>query len=107
MQFTPSSKSSFVAGMGLSLVGWLTLSHIDSLAELFRLRRWVDCNRIFNWIAKNPVLALLFTEFANYGIHGIENPNAVTFAGGATIINAFIIVIVALTKKLNPKAWGV
>jgi len=77
--------------MGLSALSWLMLSHLDAIAEVFKLSRWVNQGKFFNWVANHKVLTLLTTECLNYGHTGIDNPNAVTFAGGATIVNAIVI----------------
>lgn len=91
MQLTPSAKSSFIAGMGLSVIGWMTLLHVDTLADMFHLDRWIKQRKILIWIDSNKILTLLLTEFLNYGVHGITNPDSVTFAGGSTVINVLFI----------------
>jgi hypothetical protein len=101
IELTPTSKSSFLAGMGLSCVGWLTASHLDAIADLFNLSKWVSRKKLFDWIGHNGILTFLFTEFVNYGGHGIDNPNTVTFAAGATVINAIAITCVVIRTRLG------
>ena len=101
---TPTAKSSFIAGMGLSAMVWAMLSHLNVIGEVFKLRRWLDEDRFFDWIAHNKILTLLCTECINYGTHGIDNPDSVTFAGGATVVNVIVIYcIIWPWRKLRGK----
>ena len=91
MQITPSARSSFLAGFCLSIVGWLTLFKLDPLAKFLHVERWIKQETVMNWMSENKVLTLLFTEFFNYGIHGITSTTATTFALGSTAFNAIAI----------------
>lgn len=108
MQLTPSAKSSFIAGMGLAVLGWMTALHIDALADLFKVSRWVRKDAMFEWINTHKVLTLLLTEFCNYGAHGISSSDSVTFAGGATVMNSIFIFVLlpirmAIVKRRRNK----
>jgi hypothetical protein len=94
IQMTPSAKSAFIAGSALSLVAWLSLFKLDAIAQLFRVNRIVKQEKVFTWIDSNRSLSLLFTEFVNFGVHGVTNSSSVTFALGSTITNALFIYLV-------------
>jgi hypothetical protein len=88
MSLTPSSKSSFLAGMALMAIGWLTLLKLDSIPLL---RRVVKKDRVLDWMTNNKSLTLIGTEVMNFGTHGITNSNSVTFALGSTLVNMLVI----------------
>lgn len=84
MIVTPSSNSSFIAGVGLWSVGWSALFKLDRIPVLKRL---IDKERTLSWINKNKVLTLLLTEAINFGSHGVVQASAVTLALGGTACN--------------------
>jgi hypothetical protein len=88
MTLTPTAQSSAIAGFALWLVGWATLFKIDKIPFV---GRFVNKTRVINWILDNKVLTLLCTEIFNFGVHGISNPSAVTFALGGTVFNALMV----------------
>lgn len=101
MSITPSAKSSFMAGFCLSVVAWLTILKLDALAKFFRVEKIVNQKRWLDWMTDNKVLTLLFTEFFNYGLHGITSVTATTFALGSTCFNAIAIFVgLPIRKKL-------
>jgi hypothetical protein len=76
------------AGAVLWLVGWLTFFKVDKIPYI---GRFINRERILNWMLKNKVLTLLCTEIFNFGVHGISNPASVTFALGGTAFNSLMI----------------
>jgi hypothetical protein len=88
MTLTPTSQSSLFAGAVLWLVGWLTFFKVDKIPYI---GRFINRERILNWMLKNKVLTLLCTEIFNFGVHGISNPASVTFALGGTAFNSLMI----------------
>jgi hypothetical protein len=95
MNFTPSTKGSFMAGVGFWALLWLTVAKLDEIAGCLRLRRWLSTDKCLNWISQHKALALLGTECANYSVHGISNPLGVTFAMGGTLVNVIVICFLA------------
>jgi hypothetical protein len=91
---TPTAFSQFLAGIGLWGIGWSVIFHIEELAKLLRLGRFVNKDRILAWINRHKVMALLMTEFVNLGTHDIESPSSITFALGGTCMNIIMIFIV-------------
>ena len=91
MSFTPSAKSSFVAGIGLWAVGWSALFKLDKIPLVKRLVTLDRKERMFDWMTDNKVVTLLATEACNFGVHGVSNPNSVTFALGGTFWNILMI----------------
>jgi hypothetical protein len=91
MNLTPSSKSSFVAGIGFWTLLWLAVAKLDEIASCLRLRRWLSTEKCLAWISQHKSLTLLGTECANFSVHGISNPLGVTFALGGTLVNAIVI----------------
>jgi hypothetical protein len=41
MNFTPSTKGSFIAGVGFWVLLWLAVLKLDEIAGCLRLRRWL------------------------------------------------------------------
>jgi hypothetical protein len=91
MNLTPSSKSSFLAGVGFWVLLWLAVLKLDEIAGCLRLRRWLSTDRCLAWVDQHKTLALLGTETANFAVHGISNPLGVTFALGGTVTNVIVI----------------
>lgn len=61
MSFTPSSKSSFIAGVGFWVLLWLAVLKLDEIAACLRLRRWLSTDRCLAWVDQHKALALLST----------------------------------------------
>jgi hypothetical protein len=91
MNLTPSTKGSFLAGIGLWCLIWLSLFKADEIAEAGGLQRWVSSDRCLRWIRQHKSTSLLGTELFNYGTHGISDPLGVTFALGGTLVNVLMI----------------
>ena len=91
MTFTPTTKGSFLAGIGLWLMLWLGLFKMDEIVQDTHLRRFVSSQGCVRWISQHRSTTLLGTELINYGTHGISNPDGVVFAIGGTIVNALMI----------------
>ena len=90
MTLTPTSQSSLFAGAALWLVAWLTFFKADKIPYI---GRFVNRERILNWISQNKVLTLLCTEFVNFGVHNPTNPATALFAIGGTAFNALTIFV--------------
>ena len=90
MNLTPSSKSSFLAGIGLWCLIWLSLFKADEIAEAGGFQRWVSSERCLRWIRNHKSTSLLGTELFNYGHTGLD-PLGVTFAIGGTLTNVLVI----------------
>lgn len=103
MQITPSAKSSFLAGFCLSVIAWLTILKLDSLAKFLHLERFLNQKKWLDWMSDNKTLTLLFTEFINYGMHGITSTTATTFALGSTTFNAIAIFVGLPVRSLMIK----
>ncbi len=85
MTLTPSTKGSFIAGVGLWCLIWAALFKADEIAAAGGLQRWVSSEQCLRWIRNHKSTSLLGTELFNYGTHGISDPLGVTFAlGGHT-----------------------
>jgi hypothetical protein len=98
--FTPTTKGSFLAGIGLWLMLWLGLFKIDELVGGTRVRRWLSTEGCIRWISRHRSTTLLGTELVNYGTHGITQPDGVVFAAGGTIVNALMIFCVLPLRSL-------
>jgi hypothetical protein len=99
MNFTPSAKGSFIAGVGFWSLLWAALFKADDFAEPCGLQRWFSSERCLRWIRGHKAASLLFTELFNYGTHGID-PLGVSFAVGGTLTNLFVIcVLLPLREK--------
>jgi hypothetical protein len=92
MNLTPSSKSSFFAGIGLWVLVWALLFKGDEIAKAGGLQRWVSSERCFRWIRNHKSTALIGTELCNYAHTGLD-PLGVTFALGGTITNVLVIYV--------------
>ena len=91
MNFTPTTKGAFLAGLGLWILLWLGLFKLDEVIENTVLRRWASSEGCLRWISRHRSTTLLGTELFNYGTHGITTPDGVVFAAGGTIVNALMI----------------
>lgn len=94
--FTPTAASAATAGFGFYALFWACLAKIDTILALFRIRNRTYAKRGRLWVNENKGLTLCLTELVNFGIHGVTNPAAVTFAIGGTVFNALYIFV------LNP-----
>lgn len=103
VELTPSSKSAFIAGASLSVIAWISMFKLDELAKLFRVNRWIRKQVILEWIDENKSLALLLTEFINFGVHGVTNSESVTFAVGSTVTNALMIFVFLPLRMMKIK----
>lgn len=93
MTLTPSTKGSFIAGVGLWCLMWAALFKIDDFGAAFRLQNLINSARCLRWIRQHRSTTLLGTELVNYGTHGISDPLGVTFALGGTLVNVLMIYI--------------
>ncbi len=91
--FTPTAASAAAAGFGFWALVWGIALKLDTIAGLFGFRDRGLSRRIRLWINENKGLSLCITEVTNFSIHGITNPDAVTFAIGGTLFN-FLFVFV-------------
>jgi hypothetical protein len=98
VNLTPSSKSSFLAGIGLWCLIWLSLFKADEIAKAGGFHRWISSERCLRWIRQHKSSALLGTELCNYAHTGLD-PLGVTFAIGGTLTN--VLVIYLLLPILN------
>ena len=62
MTFTPTTKGSFLAGIGLWLMLWLGLFKLDEIVADTHLRRLVSSEGCIQWISKHRSTTLLGTE---------------------------------------------
>jgi hypothetical protein len=103
MNFTPSTKGSFIAGVGLWSLLWAALFKADDYAEAFGVERWFSSEQCFRWIRNHKSTSLLATELVNYGTHGID-PLGVSFALGGTLTNILVIcILLPLRERANRK----
>jgi hypothetical protein len=93
MNFTPTMKGSFLAGIGFWTLLWCAICKIDSPMKAIGLGRWLNKTRILNWIRNNRSDALLATEVINYGSHG-ASADGVVFALGGTLVNVLVIYVI-------------
>lgn len=98
MTLTPTDKGAMFAGIGVSLLAWLSLFKLDSLAKILHVNRWVKQDALFRRINDNKGVSILCTELFNYAVHGISSPDSVIFAIGSTLVNAVFIFIVLPVK---------
>jgi len=87
---TPSTKGSFLAGVGLWLMFWASVWKADDIAEAMRIERWFNSTRCIRWIGQHKSTTLLGTELVNYGTRGLD-PLGVSFSLGGTLVNAVFI----------------
>ena len=92
--FTPTASSSFFAGIGLWGVVWSAVYKIEAVAKILGLGRFVNKERILDWMDSNKVVTLLTTEIINFGTHSPESPNSTAMALGGTLLNAIMIFVV-------------
>ena len=90
MTLTPSSRSSFIAGVGLWCLIWAALFKADEIAEAGGFQRWVSSERCLRWIRNHKSTSLIGTELVNYSHTGLD-PLGVTFALGGTLVNSVVI----------------
>jgi hypothetical protein len=93
MNLTPSTKGSFIAGVGLWCLIWASLFKADEIAQAGGFQRWVSSDQCLRWIRQHKSASLLGTELFNYGTHGISDPLGVTFALGGTLVNVLMIYV--------------
>ena len=103
MTLTPSTKGSFIAGVGLWCLIWAALFKADDIAQAGGLQRWVSSERCFRWIRNHKSTSLIGTELCNYSHTGLD-PLGVTFALGGTLVN--VLVIYVLLPMLNRARGG-
>lgn len=101
MMMTPTDKGALCAGIGVSLLAWLSLFKLDTLAKLLHVNRWISQDKIFHRINDNKGVSLLCTEILNYAIHGISSAEGVIFAIGSTVVNALFIFVVLPLKLMT------
>jgi hypothetical protein len=92
MTLTPSTKGSFIAGIGLWCLVWAALFKADEIADLGGIQRWVSSDRCLRWISKHKSTSLIGTELCNYAHTGLD-PLGVTFALGGTLVNSLVIYV--------------
>ncbi len=90
MNLTPSSKSSFIAGVGLWVLLWASLFKADEIAQAGGFQRWVSSDRCLRWIRNHKSTSLIGTEIINYSHTGLD-PLGVSFALGGTLVNVLVI----------------
>lgn len=90
--FTPSSTSSFIAGLGFWALVWSIVLKIDRATGYFKWRTSF-AKAILAFVREEKLLSLSMTEVINYSIHGITNPLSVMFALGGTVFNVFMIFV--------------
>ena len=90
MSLTPSTKGSFLAGIGLWCLIWASLFKADEIAQAGGFQRWVSSDRCLRWIRNHKSTSLIGTELCNYAHTGLD-PLGVTFALGGTLVNMLVI----------------
>jgi hypothetical protein len=90
MNLTPSTKGSFIAGVGLWCLIWAALFKADEIAEAGGFQRWVSSEKCLSWIRQHKSTSLISTEILNYSHTGLD-PLGVTFALGGTLVNVLVI----------------
>ena len=90
MTLTPTSRGSFLAGVGLWCLIWAALFKADEIAAAGGFQRWVNSERCLRWIRNHKSTSLIGTELVNYSHTGLD-PLGVTFALGGTLVNAVVI----------------
>ena len=90
MNLTPSTKGSFIAGVGLWCLIWASLFKADEIAQAGGFQRWVSSERCLRWIRQHKSTSLISTEILNYSHTGLD-PLGVTFALGGTLVNVLMI----------------
>jgi len=90
MNLTPSTKGSFIAGVGLWCLVWALLFKGDEIAKAGGFQRWVSSERCLRWIRNHKSTSLIGTELCNY-LHTGLDPLGVTFALGGTLVNVLVI----------------
>ena len=90
MSLTPSTKGSFLAGIGLWCLIWASLFKADEIAQAGGFQHWVSSDRCLRWIRNHKSTPLIGTEPCNYAHTGLD-PLGVTFALGGTLVNVLVI----------------
>lgn len=93
---TPSASSAGIAGGTFWALIWVTIAKINKVTQKYAVTRFIDGDRLMDWVTASfdhQVIALMCTEFINYGIHGITNPASVIFAIGGTVTNTLVIFV--------------
>ena len=90
MSLTPSTKGSFLAGIGLWCLIWASLFKADEIAQAGGFQHWVSSDRCLRWIRNHKSTSLIGTELCNYAHTGLD-PLGVTFALGGTLVNVLVI----------------
>jgi len=93
VNLTPSSRSSFIAGIGLWCLLWLSLFKADEIAQAGGFQRWISSQGCLRWIREHKSTSLIGTEVCNYAHTGL-GPMGVTFALGGTLTNVIFIYLV-------------
>ena len=101
MNFTPSARGSFLAGIGFWSLLWAALFKSDDFAEALGLQTWFSSQRCIRWVREHKSASLLGTELFNYGTHGID-PLGVSFALGGTLTNLVVVwVLIPMLDRAN------
>jgi len=99
MNFTPSARGSFIAGIGFWSLLWAALFKSDDFTEACGVQRWFSSERCLRWVRTHKTMSLLGTELFNYGTHGID-PLGVSFALGGTLTNiTFIWILIPMLER--------
>ena len=105
MLLTPTFVGSLLAGMACWLLFWFGVSHLDSIPFL---SRHLSRDKVLDWIAKNPVTALLVTEAVNILFHGLGSAGSVFFTFAGTFVNVCIIFgVIPISKAISKKLTDV
>ena len=72
MNLTPSTKGSFIAGVGLWCLIWASLFKADEIAQAGGFQRWVSSERCLRWIRQHKSTSLISTEILNYSHTGLD-----------------------------------
>ena len=88
MLLTPTLFGSLLAGVACWLLFWFGISHVDSIPYL---NKYLTKKKAMDWIAANPLLALIITEVVNVMFHGLGTASAVFFTFAGTIVNTMMI----------------
>ena len=106
MNVTPSSRSSFLAGIGLWVLVWALLFKGDEIFKAGGIQRWVSSDRYLRWIRNHKSTSLMGTELCNYAHTGLD-PLGVSFALGGTLTNVLVIyVLLPLLGRAKAKPQG-
>ena len=90
MLVTPTAVSSVASGAGIWTLFWSGVLHLDPIAKLFRVNKWVSRDNVLGWVNRSNqhrVVTLLGTEAANIGMHGLSSANTASYVLGGTLAN--------------------